>query len=451
VLAPVGTDAFTVNLYSQTNAAGSVLSTGTTSYTVVAGVTNNVAITLGGQIATLSVTLSQSTFAAGTPATATVAVTALDAGGNAIALPGNYASPVTLVDSDTSGATTLSTTSLAAPGATATLSYNGSNGLAGSTVAVTASAAGATNGVGTLSIGSPSVTETLTLPAAGSALPVPAPTGYALAMTMPSTLNAPAGTTMRTTAAVAAPTNVPVLASLGRAAQTVRSPLSGSTTYMYVAFTPSANITASGTTTATYSFPGIVAGQQYFIAVYDASNSAGWQYQVVGPGVVNAAATQVTFTTNLGVTLVAGGLYAFTVYTPASIVTPSPSPTPTAPPPTPTPTPTAPPPTPTPTPTAKPVLVASPAAVNFGATTDPAQTVTVTEAGYTGAFSQSNTCGSGSTAIAVVTATTGAPGSQAYKVAPGTTAGVCTMTVSDGSGNSVAVPITLTTTTFPIN
>ncbi len=156
VLAPVGTDAFTVNLYSQTNAAGSVLSTGTTSYTVVAGVTNNVAITLGGQIATLSVTLSQSTFAAGTPATATVAVTALDAGGNAIALPGNYASPVTLVDSDTSGATTLSTTSLAAPGATATLSYNGSNGLAGSTVAVTASASGATNGVGTLSIGPPS-------------------------------------------------------------------------------------------------------------------------------------------------------------------------------------------------------------------------------------------------------------------------------------------------------
>ena len=168
---------------------------------------------------------------------------------------------------------------------------------------------------------------------------------------------------------------------------------------MYVAFTRRRHHRV-GHDDGDVSFPGISPGSSTSSPLTTAATRPVGSI-VVGPGVVNAAATQVTFTTNLGVTLVAGGLYAFMVYTPASIVTPSPSPTP--------PRrrrrrPRARPrrrPTPTPTPTATPVRGGLAGVRDFGATTDPAQSVIVTESGYTGGFAQTNTCGSGSTAIAV--------------------------------------------------
>jgi hypothetical protein len=146
VSAPVGSDTFTVNLYSGTNGGGNLLSTGTVTQTIVAGQANSVNVTFNGVVASLSVTIGAATM--GTAATAIpVTVNALDAAGNVIVGPGGFidanGNPVTtiaLTDSDASGATTLSTSALSAPGTSVTLSYSGAVMNTAPTITATAGA-----------------------------------------------------------------------------------------------------------------------------------------------------------------------------------------------------------------------------------------------------------------------------------------------------------------------
>jgi streptogramin lyase len=126
VNAPAGSNTFVVTTYDSPNAAGNVLSTATATVTVVANAANTIALTLNGVVASSSVSVS-STANAGTPATITLSVVAMDAAGKIIVGPGNYSTPIVLANSDASGVTALSTTSVAGPSSTVTLAYNGNS------------------------------------------------------------------------------------------------------------------------------------------------------------------------------------------------------------------------------------------------------------------------------------------------------------------------------------
>ena len=103
-------------------------------------------------------------------------------------------------------------------------------------------------------------------------------------------------------------------------------------------------------------------------------------------------------------------------------------------------------PTPTATPTATPSAIQlSPTSLSFldTSSTD-TQTVSVSEAGYAGAFTVPTSCTNNGTTIATIAAGTAA---DTYTVTP-TAAGNCTAIVSDALGNSTALAITVTTTTI---
>ncbi len=88
--APVGADTFSVTLFSGQNATGSALGIGSTSQTIVMGKSNQVAVTLDGVVNSVSLTTTPSVLPAGTPATETVTINALDAAGDTIIAPGGY-------------------------------------------------------------------------------------------------------------------------------------------------------------------------------------------------------------------------------------------------------------------------------------------------------------------------------------------------------------------------
>jgi hypothetical protein len=147
VIAPAGSDTFTVILYDGTNGSGNALSTATTTQTIIAGAANSVNETFNGVVTSLAVALGASG-TAGTSASLPLTVTALDADGNTIVGPGSYVTangtPVTIAlsDSDATGATTPSQTNFTAPTSGITLNYTG---LALAPATLTAKATGYTS------------------------------------------------------------------------------------------------------------------------------------------------------------------------------------------------------------------------------------------------------------------------------------------------------------------
>ncbi len=115
VNAPVGSDTFAETLYASTNATGAVLSQGQTQATIVAGKANTVALTLGGVIASLGLSLATSAPTEGTPLPIGLTVNFYDASGASIIGSAPFVTPVTLSDSDASGATSLSKLTLSSP------------------------------------------------------------------------------------------------------------------------------------------------------------------------------------------------------------------------------------------------------------------------------------------------------------------------------------------------
>lgn len=137
VTAPIGSDTFTVQLFSQANAAGSLLAAGSVTQAIVAGPNNSVNVTLNGVVASVAIALANPSPAVGMAATIPVTVTAKDSTGATILGAGNYSPAITLTDSDTSGHTKLSTTTVASPGTSVTLSYDGSSAVTSATISAT--------------------------------------------------------------------------------------------------------------------------------------------------------------------------------------------------------------------------------------------------------------------------------------------------------------------------
>jgi len=127
VTATVGPHTFVVSLYSGTNATGGVLSTGTVTATIGAGIANTVSLTLDGVPAGISISLATTAPPTGTAVDIPLVVNVLDASGAAIVGADPYTNPITLTDSDTSGATKLSNSVLKSPSDVAklTLNYSG--------------------------------------------------------------------------------------------------------------------------------------------------------------------------------------------------------------------------------------------------------------------------------------------------------------------------------------
>src|SRR5271156_1087934 len=160
VSAPVGSDTFTMNLYSGTNGSGNLLSTGTLTQTIVANEANSVNVTFNGVVSSLAVVVA-STVTPGTAGSVGVTMNALDASGNVIVGPGSYVNssgnPLTIAldDSDTSGKSTLSTTSITQPTSGIELNYTAAFD---TNPTLTASAAGLTSANATVTFPAPTFT-----------------------------------------------------------------------------------------------------------------------------------------------------------------------------------------------------------------------------------------------------------------------------------------------------
>jgi streptogramin lyase len=150
--APVGTDTFAFATFDDQNGQGNVLSRASVSKTIVSGTANTVTAVLNGVVASVAISLSNSSPNAGVPATVNVNVSARDADGNTIVGPGDYSVPIHLAinDSTSSGTLALSTNSLPNSGTTATLTYNGGTLNSGLPGGPTATVAASGTGISTV-------------------------------------------------------------------------------------------------------------------------------------------------------------------------------------------------------------------------------------------------------------------------------------------------------------
>lgn len=160
VPATAGSRTLVLTLYSGTNATGSVLSTGTVTATIVAGVANKVNLTLEGVAASINISLATTAPPVGTAVSIPLVVNVLDAGGATIVGGDPYTNPITLTDSDTSGVTKLSNNLLESPSDVQklTLNYTGAK-LTQAVIGATAAGIPAKNITSaTLTPGQPSIT-----------------------------------------------------------------------------------------------------------------------------------------------------------------------------------------------------------------------------------------------------------------------------------------------------
>ena len=140
VSAPEGpSDSFVITLYSGNAGTGAALSTATVVQAVTAG-TNNLNVTLNGVVASINLSLQNTSLNAGATGTTMLAVNGLDSSGNTIVGPGGYSdangnaltvniaatqNAPTIQSPYTAGAATLGLSSVTSPSQAITVSYNG--------------------------------------------------------------------------------------------------------------------------------------------------------------------------------------------------------------------------------------------------------------------------------------------------------------------------------------
>ena len=189
-----------------------------------------------------------------------------------------------------------------------------------------------------------------------------------------------------------------------------------------------------------------VAGAGYYLASYN--GASGWQKTFLGPVLIDGTGTVRFFFSQLNFT---SPPQTFALYAGAS-PTPSPSPTPVptmSPSPSPVPTPSS---TPVPTfpPQSGPVFT-FPQSLAFGAAAASAndatydQTFSVSESGYAGPFTHTDTCLQSAT-VATVSPQSG----TAFTVRP-LGSGICSITVYDAQNRSAVVGITVNVTNITVN
>jgi streptogramin lyase len=123
VLAPLGTDTFTVTTYDKPNAGGNILSTGTVTGTVTVAQANSFPLILGGVVARIALKATNPYLPAGQPGSTPVSVSAYDADNDQIVGP--YTTPISLT---AAGGLTLSSSSIPSSStASITVKYDGAS------------------------------------------------------------------------------------------------------------------------------------------------------------------------------------------------------------------------------------------------------------------------------------------------------------------------------------
>lgn len=205
---------------------------------------------------------------------------------------------------------------------------------------------------------------------------------------------------------------------------------------LYVTFSSTSTVTLTASPALTFASSSITPGTSYYLG--EIAGSGTWTAPFTGPQ--TASGDSVSFpSVTTPVTISSGAPVTFALYS-GTAPTPTPSPTPAA----------------------------SPASLLFDATAPGAsQTFAVSEAGYSGTFTGTMTCTENpagqtppasafvaefSNGTATATATPASAGAAAtFTVMGGAETGSCTATVSDSNLNSVAVGITVSTTSVTID
>jgi hypothetical protein len=266
-------------------------------------------------------------------------------------------------------------------------------------------------------------------------------------------LSAPAapfdpGASFTVIASSAVPDDIPALAR-ARAAASLRATESLPSTPLFVLSVVS-NVDVALTTAPKFRFTlpqrALVAGVQYWLALFDVSNSGlGWQYGFEGPGTL--AGSVVSFAGGQPIRFPAGSRMIVTLYAlPAGVVPPTPPPLPSPSPsakPTPTPVPSrTPSPSPSSAPSGAPASSPSPAptpgAVLLGTT---AMTFTAAGAQQTSSVAQANGTGAytvGSSNPSVATATVHG---ALVTVTAGAASGGATIAVTGAGGQKATIAV----------
>jgi hypothetical protein len=183
-----------------------------------------------------------------------------------------------------------------------------------------------------------------------------------------------------------------------------RRPLStAGTPIVYVALTFASTVTLPSLPGFSFSIPSPSASSAYFLGFLDPAKGSTYQLGAEGPGIVSGSTVSLSAPPT-PVTFIGGTQYVFSLY--AATLAP---------------------------------VVPSTTTLTFGSSA--AQTFTVSESGYTGAFSAA----SSNTNIATVSGPAGSPAT--FTVTP-LAGGTATITISDTSGQKTTVAVSITSATF---
>ncbi len=143
VSGPAGNDVFAAKAYSDFDATGSLLASGSVSATIVAGQTTTAALTLNGIVARVALSVATAIVPVGFRGPFQIFVVASDASGAAILGGDPYAAPLTLSVNDPAHLTTLSATTVNGPTDAIGGTYDGTHaGANAANVTISASGAG---------------------------------------------------------------------------------------------------------------------------------------------------------------------------------------------------------------------------------------------------------------------------------------------------------------------
>ena len=261
---PPGSDTFTITTYDTSTGTGNALSTATTTVTIVAGTANSNAVTLNGIVASIAIAGVPATnaFAAGTPNSSNLTVTASDADGNTIT--GTYNNAITVSDPDTlSDGSSVAATTCPAQGtettvAASSVSFTSDtstakfcyNGIAENPVTLTASATGATGGTASFQ---PLLSAPAYVTASGTPAGVVSPTTGEIDLFAPSGLGSTGSVNFAETGWTTAPFNQ-LLGAAATAPCSSGGPLSTFATLSTAAATGATTITATAASPETPGF-----------------------------------------------------------------------------------------------------------------------------------------------------------------------------------------------------
>jgi trimeric autotransporter adhesin len=245
-------------------------------------------------------------------------------------------------------------------------------------------------------------------------LPYLSASGITVSGSLPS---ANAAATVTETVGVIAPSGVtPYAKARIDAAAASPSPV------IYVTFSSTSSVTLSAIPALTFTLSSAPSGY-YYLAL---NTGSGWESPVSGPGTVKGDAVSFTGGTGtVAITPTQPATIALVVAA-ASLSSPTPSPAP----------------------------VASPNELVFDESSPAPQTFSVSEAGYSGAFTESTSCSASpvpspaptsSPYVAQVSPSSATPasagGSVSFTVTPGEETGSCTVTISDSNAMTTSVSV----------